>query len=229
MSAAIIAAALSGSAAPPAPTFTYRGHFEDPTLQSAYSFADVPIGDAAADRSVKVAVWSFSSLAVSMSAPVIGGVTATAVVPQSGTPTRHLTIYEAVVPAGTTATIAVTFSDNTLRCGIAVWTSTGLPTTYASRSGSTTTAGGVTNSITLTALTVPTGGYGIAVGWLGTTAGGPPTVTQTTGSNTIRMNEQLGSAALWMVAADTDAAGSQAFTIDGADAVQYLAAAAAWG
>jgi hypothetical protein len=75
---------------------------------------------------VVVAIGWASAAAVTLSSVTIGGVSAT-IDGDSGNATGNRRVYfaSAVVPTGTTATVAVTLSGTVVRIGIGVWTLTG--------------------------------------------------------------------------------------------------------
>lgn len=98
---------------------TYQHKAVDATDASSYSFASVPIGTASATRRVVVAVALRQSTPAAPSAVTIGGVTATMDGYKSDGAAVTISLWSAVVPTGTTATVAITCSGSS--CGIGVW------------------------------------------------------------------------------------------------------------
>lgn len=110
---------------PTPPIVIYRGHAESTSDLTTYTFAAQPIGDAAADRRVHVGVGGSQSIRT-ISSVTIGGVTATQNIQHSGDQASTAAIYTANVPTGTTADVVVVWSGGQQRCGIGIWSSTGL-------------------------------------------------------------------------------------------------------
>lgn len=102
-------------------SLTFIGFTEDATDLTTYSFASAAIGVADATRRVVVVVhWGESASTRSLSSATIGGVAATIHAQTSGV-TRGVAIISALVPTGTTATIALTFSGAMQRAAIGVY------------------------------------------------------------------------------------------------------------
>lgn len=133
-----------------APTLTgsFIGYHLDTSSASSYTFTDAPIGSSAADRYVVVCI--AARTAPLFSSVTIGGVTATQVSAFNATSTNGVAIYWAAVPSGTTATVQVNLTNTPSRMGLAVYTLRGDPVVADSGSG-------------LGALTLPSGGWGVAV------------------------------------------------------------------
>lgn len=105
---------------------TYQTAAVDTTDAASYSFTSQPIGTASASRRVVVALGWASGSAVTLSSVTIGGVSAT-IDADTGNATGNRRVYfaSAVVPTGTTATVAVTLSGTVVRIGMGLWTLTG--------------------------------------------------------------------------------------------------------
>lgn len=118
---------------PPTPaTLTYQTTTRNGTNLAAYSFTTQAIGTAAADRRVFMAIhYGAGSGGFTISSATIAGVTGTQHVFTSvGTTNfRATAIYSALVPTGTTGTMAVNFSGSVGRCGIGIWSAYGLKNT----------------------------------------------------------------------------------------------------
>ncbi len=118
----------------PAVTFaaadlTYHTTVGNTADLTTYTFSNVNIGTAAYDRCVIVSAHSRKAgAAATLSSVSIGGSAATILIQNSNTVTNTNVIGLAsrIVPAGSTTTIAVTWSEGMLRSQIGVWTATGL-------------------------------------------------------------------------------------------------------
>ncbi len=150
---------VASSYVPPAAGTT--GVFQQATIDTAskstYTFAAQPIGAAAADRRVIVAVGLRTT---TLDSVTIGGIAATQ--DSSFTALGNIAaIWSAVVPTGTTADVVIaTSGTQPTRCGIGVWTTNGDPT-----GSSAGYAGGsaATNPATLTVST-QAGDFVVATG-----------------------------------------------------------------
>jgi len=108
------------------------------TTSTNYTFSSQAIGTATSDRIVIVAVHLLNTGATG-SSMTVGGISATRQVrSQRGTGTSE--IWTAAVPTGTTATIVVNGSAASDRCGIIVWTATGLLSGTAVGTGTNTSS-----------------------------------------------------------------------------------------
>lgn len=117
-------------------TLTFQARTGQASSASEFTFSTVTIGTAEGSRRVIVGVSGGTSSEDFVSV-VIGGVTATQVgVVFGGTTT--VGFYVAHVPTGTTANIVVTWVAAQGRCGISVWTATGLSADAANHFGSST-------------------------------------------------------------------------------------------
>ena len=230
MGAALIAAAMSGGGSPPAFSLTRAGYQKDETDLTTYTFAAFSVGAASADRVCIAHIWSLAGSANSIDNVTIGGVTATSAVKRAAVQTRQLAIYYAVVPTGTTADVVVTFSGTCTKAGVElnVLRNT-TQTAPSSVSGSEPNINASTTTLAATAVTIPAGGFGLACAWIGSTAGGLVTWTQTTGTPVKETDELVGTSACWASTCHSDVAGSPAFTVTGPTTEQYLTAAITWG
>ena len=87
---------------------------------NTYSFTDRAIGESSGGRLVVCAVhWALTG-STTLSSATIGGVAATIVAQCNGTNTG-VAIIAAVVPTGTTATVALTWAASVARGGIGLW------------------------------------------------------------------------------------------------------------
>ena len=137
----------------PDAVITYINHYTD-AASSPYTFTDKPIGTAAANRTVVVGVVAYIDGGGVVSGVTIGGITATekAVAHGGG---ADASIWEADVPAGTTATIVVTMTGTPHRCDIGLWVLRGV-------GAADDTATDLTNPLSQS-LTVSDGGVALAV------------------------------------------------------------------
>lgn len=111
------------------PVLAYQTTTRSGTNLTNYSFPSIAIGTASAGRRVFVTVhYGAGSGGFTLSSATIGGVAATIHVDHGvGTSNfRAAAIISAIVPTGTTATVAINFSGSVGRCGIGVWACTGL-------------------------------------------------------------------------------------------------------
>ena len=108
------------------PTISFQGRTEDATNLTTYTFTGVAIGAANLTRRVVVIVHWFSTTtsAVTLSSATIAGIAATIHVqasPAGSTVSPGIAIISALVPTGTTATIAFTLSTAAARGSIGVF------------------------------------------------------------------------------------------------------------
>jgi hypothetical protein len=150
-----------------AKVLTFQTHAEDTSNATTYTFAGKAIGTAAADRRVHVAVAGTQGTRTVSSVKV--HVPDVATDPTGTTLTQNVSrqdgvttvaLYVGVIASGTTADIVVTWSAGQDRCGIGIWSSTGL----TSNSAVDTKAGLATDGagLNLTPTTVA-GGFLIGV------------------------------------------------------------------
>lgn len=166
---------------PGKPYYTFGEIKVDGTDLTTYSFTSTAIGTAAANRLVVVAGKAVSgTTGRTLSSATIGGVSATIVIQHdlNAGQTDLTFIIAAVVPTGTTATVALTFSGGMGRCGIGSFALYRLASTTA-----TDTASDGTDVVTLDVDTVAgsiviavvgDGASGV-VGWSGVTINGVQT------------------------------------------------------
>src|SRR3990167_5715602 len=124
----------------------YVGTVVDTTNATQYTFSNVAIGAASADRIVIVSAsggraaggtHTVSSLTIAGSAAVLLKEVAC-----GHLGTESISLWALAVPTGTTANIVVTWNASMIDCGIGVWALTGAKSTvYATASDNTTGAG----------------------------------------------------------------------------------------
>ena len=156
-------------------TGTFQQATIDTTDAASYSFASQPIGTASASRRVVVAIGWAAATAITLSSVTIGGVSAT-IDADSGNATGNRRVYfaSAVVPTGTTATVAVTLSATAVRIGIGLWTlSGGSPTgqtaAVLNAASGTLTVTTATNDVVLAAGFASHTANSITTTWTGAT------------------------------------------------------------
>jgi hypothetical protein len=217
------------AAAPPAvaPTLTYKGNNTDGTAATSYSFAGCDIGTASADRVVVVAAFGNSGGTSIVNGVTIGGIAASPIV-TSVAGTRFLDLWFAVVPTGTTATIAFTTSTNLARGSVAWWTINGsTQTTYAARSGANPNTAGSATSRSITSITVGAAQVALAVAMNADSTGDDISWTQSSGSGTRDFEGAFGTSTR-ASGYQTNAVGAQVFTPSGGLSA-WRAAAFTWG
>lgn len=117
----MLANVLKGTSSPTSnASISYITAVNDTVSRTTYSFTGVSIGSAVSNRLVVVAANPNGSSVTSISSMTIGGVSATLAV-QTQTDNGVSSIWFAVVPTGTTATIALTCNAAASRCRIAVY------------------------------------------------------------------------------------------------------------
>lgn len=107
---------------------TYQTSTQSATDASSYSFASQAIGTAAADRYVIVGIGITSGVAGprTVSTCTVGGISASRILRvENATGDITAELWMALVPTGTTATVAFTTDDTCARVGISVWSKTG--------------------------------------------------------------------------------------------------------
>jgi hypothetical protein len=117
-----------------------------------HTFSGMNFGTAAANRLLIVAACSSGNSPAPASSVTIGGVSATLVKSVSGSQFVSASLWQALVPSGTSGTVVVNWSGTASCAGIGIW-SVQTDTQGAQNSGSSTGS-----SI---AAVVPTSGYGI--------------------------------------------------------------------
>lgn len=95
----------------------------DTTTQTTYTFTSRAIGAAATGRVIVVAGMSINTANTTLSSATIGGVSATVIGNANANTSNwaNTSLCYAVVPTGTTATIALTYSGSNYRMQIAVY------------------------------------------------------------------------------------------------------------
>lgn len=131
------------------------------TNATAYTFSSQSLGTADADRYIIVGIVSRDTgQSTTLDSVTIGGVSATIVVNHrnldGGGNTSFAAIAVANVPTGTTGDVVVTFSQETLRCGIGMWRTVGIDTTP-------TDTGGSSADDPTTSLDVSAGGIAVGI------------------------------------------------------------------
>lgn len=124
---------------------------------TTYTFTDVPFGDAAATRTIVVAIAGRAGANRSISSVTIAGISATEINQSSNTAGGFDSIcgiYRADVPTGTSGTIEVVFSAGMVRSGIASYRM------IAGKSGSYDST--VVNAGTSGTINIPAGGAALA-------------------------------------------------------------------
>lgn len=154
---------LTGHNRPPASAaqgkvITYIGSNTDGTDGSSFTFSAESIGSAFSGRAVLVGIYAYANAGgtPTVSSATIGGVSAT-ILAQATSNIRGVgACFGALVPTGSTADIAITFSASVDRCGIDVLTLSG---------GDLTTVDTDTNATVSTSAAVSvTGGQAVIMG-----------------------------------------------------------------
>jgi hypothetical protein len=110
-------------------TVTYLQSTNSTSDLTTYTFSTQNLGTAASDRYIIVnAATSVSSGAGSISSVTVQGISATSVVSktQAANTANVNTLWIVAVPTGTTGNVVVTAGSAAVRCGIALWSATGL-------------------------------------------------------------------------------------------------------
>lgn len=145
--------------------YTFVGFYSSNTDSSSYTFSEVPFGPSDSNRVVVVAVAAFrqSAAAASLSGVTAGGVTLTAHQTRTyGSFSRRIiSVRSGVVPSGNNGDVVVTGSIMG-RCSVAVWVLNNLTLNTPHDSGSTSNTG--SSAISLSGVTVPSGGFGMFFG-----------------------------------------------------------------
>jgi hypothetical protein len=142
-----------------AKVLTYQTNASDGADLTTYTFSSQAIGTAAADRYVIVGVGG-ANTGSNPSSVTIGGVSATNVVQTNGG-IHSGSLWIALVPTGTTANIVVVWPSGLNRCGIGVWSATGLSGTAANDTASSNASPGSATVATLA------GGFAIGYAFIG--------------------------------------------------------------
>lgn len=152
-----LAAAISGSVDL---TFRFRDIYTDDTSLTTYSFANCEFGHGSSIRVVVIAVACGAGAGRTVSSATIGGVSATlATTTTSGT--QNFEIWYAVVPTGSTGTVAVTWDGACTSCMCYVWSGYPASSTPVDAVGTT---GPSASSLTLSNLAKTAGGFAVFAG-----------------------------------------------------------------
>lgn len=103
----------------PTATIEFTASTFNANNQTNYTFSNVAIGSAISTRVVGVVV--YTTQANGINSVTIGGVSATRATGHNIGGGQEIAIYSAVVPTGTTATIAISLTDDAGRCGLTVY------------------------------------------------------------------------------------------------------------
>ena len=141
-------------------TGSITDHAVNPTNQSSFSFSSMAIGTADSTRIVVVGVFARISSGSAFTAFTIGGVNATQAVFSLPGGSSMAAIYFAVVPTGTTGTVAFTWNGTLANAGI------GVAACYDMAATTTDTGTAIGDPMTDT-LNIPAGG--LAFGCAGET------------------------------------------------------------
>jgi hypothetical protein len=136
-----------------AATIAFTDHAVDATNQTTYTFTNRAVSTAAANRKVVVAASAGSGSNPTVSSMTIGGIAASLVTgAKIGNVAEAVEFWQADVPTGTTATIAVTWSGGLSSCGIQVFA------VYGASAAATDTDTNSSANPTVVAIDVPAGG-----------------------------------------------------------------------
>lgn len=204
------------------PTVTYITSVDSTTDAQDYTFSNTNIGTASADRYVVVCVGIRASFTAPTLTVTVGGAACTQVIRSSTTGNGFPSIFMTSAPftSGTTADIIVDGTQNSVNCGISVYTITGLTSATAVDTDDTATDGA---TITLNSLTA-----GSVVIGCSTTTTAANTVTMT--NLTEDSDRVIESGSLNMAAghATTTSTGNYAVVFDWVNATNMRAVVAAW-
>lgn len=187
---------------------------------STYTFAAQNLGTASSDRYIIVsAAARKAGASTTISSITIGGITATIVKQATNfiTNTNVVGLAIALVPAGATGDIVVTFGGTMVRCAIGVWLATNISSITPVDTDSSTAADPTC------ALNVTTGGFAIG-------ASGPLASTSTWTGLTERFDISVEASNIFTGASDTFAAAQHqlTITIDSTGAVEPVGVFASW-
>lgn len=216
----------SGSPPTSAP-YTKLGYQDFEPDATVYTITAATLGTAAANRYIMVSLGATSTGSTQTTSVTVGGLAATVWV-QDAAGNGELGSFYVNVPSGATGDIVVTRSGTTNRVGIewgVFYSAASTPSATATSSGAPQTASGA-NSITMTSVTVPSGGWGFALTRISGVAA--VTWTQTSGTGTELTDDAPGTDSFQFSTVVTTTAGAQAFTATGATAVLYRGAALTW-
>jgi len=204
---------------PVAPTVTYVGSNNKGSTQAVtQTYTNEPIGTAAADRFVVVAVAGRGGASATVT---IGGTNAPSIVTASSGSANNIGLFGLLVTSGTTATIVVTYNASSTSA-IAVYnvnlgSASSTPTdTDAAQKGTSV------STISMTALTVPTNGVAIVAGYYASNGTLTWTGASADASVVFGTSRILG-------AAHTSTAGTNTITLKNTASNIALLVGAAWG
>ncbi len=211
----ILSTAVGPSVNVSAPFYAiYVDHAEDNSAQTTETFSGkaFPIGAPAAGRKVVATLTVRFTGSATINSVTIGGVAATKVSEAITTPGMAVSMWEAVVPTGNTATISAVYSAASTRSGVMVHTVTG-------SNGVTPSGGAVAQSYDTTtpltgdvSLTVLTNGTALIVG--GYAQGATSSVIATATNFTRNVSAiDIGGQFAWHTAGVDRTAGARAYTI----------------
>lgn len=169
---------------------THMGHDDSADSVLSYTFSNKSLGPAHVRRKIVVAVYIGGTAGTVITSVTVGGYEAQVLIDDpSGT--RTLEMWVAQVPTGTTGDIVVTHTvTSSMRCAVDWWSilGTNQDAPY-SKSGTGSASAPTATLINIPSVTVPTGGYAMAVVASSVTA--PQTITQDVGTGTTRTNSDL--------------------------------------
>jgi len=214
-------------------SITKTDNAEDNTGQTTYTWSsrNFAIGSADSTRLVVAAIGSRGGAATpTVSSVTIGGVAATAVVEGrnviASTSVDLISLWQAAVPSGTTATVSATFSGAMVRAGCVVFSVLG--SNGAAPSGGAIAHDDTNNDSTGT-ITVPSGGGSIIGGVNNTGTANVIGTTNWTADTAVTPAILIGSSFQYVAGHDTAHSGSTAYTIVWNAGTQDAGAFAAWG
>lgn len=148
---------LSYGAVVTPPSLTFLQVTEDTGNNSSYSFASQSFGTADATRRVVVvATWAATSSSLTLSNPTIGGVAATIHTQIGSNP--NIGIFSALVPTGTSGTIAFDLGATAARASIAVYRAVNSGASPFATASDTT----MSSNVLSTTIDIPQGGWVVA-------------------------------------------------------------------
>jgi hypothetical protein len=133
-------------------TYGFQQEAVDIANLTAYTFATQPIGSAAADRVIVVAIGGRAGANNTVTGVTVGGIAATEAI-QTVVSGNTSALYYAAVPSGVTADVVATFSAGMVRAGIALWRLTGFGSVSATSVGTGSTITGDATGIMIATVT----------------------------------------------------------------------------
>lgn len=205
-------------------SFTYLTSAQDTANATTYNGAGYQGLSFGTEDSTRIICIGIAGIATSapnsaISSVTIGGVSATQYASSAGLSGGGVfEFWYAAVPTGTTGDVSVTYGEGQQRSVIHLWAvyaTTGAPT-----DGDWVNAGGA-NSVSLSTVTVPSGGCGMWHGFVGNTGG-------ITWTNADERYDAAWEASNQAGAADTSTAGTNTITLDGANGSGHNLTGIAW-